>query len=597
MYLIFIILIFQFIHHKSETPLKHLSNKNENVNWNVFEVSEEEINKEKYLFSELDFMGNIKNNDNQINTKVIVGIDFGTSATGYSYSLGNDISKIKSTTKKPSEIIVSIGNQIGTNILQSAHITMKNYNQKELSKILYIKTIRSIIDSKNETINDNLCYYYPNHIILNIREDVTSFFTLLKKDILNQLNSLNTLQENQILWIIAVPFKWDEFQKQLIYKSLIDSGMINNKMIYESDAASLSLFYDKFIDKSYRRKNNNFLLIDLGSSSVTFSFNKIEDNNGSIRELLTEVKNDIGYNYIVEDIINVFISLIGEEKIKEIKSKTPWSWIKFLEEINTAIENTQSLNGAEMFEITNIFNIARNKDYECGNIKFHIKIDKYIINLPSTLIGNIIFNNINKINYYLDDFMKILKNNRWNINSFIITGGFSQNKIIKNEINKYAQDKKISAQYMSSYHYSISKGCVLYGINPEKILQKKSPINLGIYNFLKNEMEILIKKGDEIDNEIKIIKNIRPQLEKQDKIQIFIYITEKDINNNEELKEHLFGRLLIKTDNKYENIQLTIKYDTHLAFSAINYESGGIIKTEFQFLNDNQIKFFSNILR
>ena len=169
-YLILIILIFQFIHHKSESPLKHLSNKNENVNWNVFEVSEEEINKEKYLFSELDSMGNIKNNDNQINTKLIVGIDFGTSATGYSYSLGNDISKIKSTTKKPSEIIVSIGNQIGTNILQSAHITMKNYNQKELSKILYIKTIRSIIDSKNETINDNLCYYYPNHIILNIEK-------------------------------------------------------------------------------------------------------------------------------------------------------------------------------------------------------------------------------------------------------------------------------------------------------------------------------------------------------------------------------------------------------------------------------------------
>ena len=45
---------------------------------------------------------------------------------------------------------------------------MKNYNQKELSKILYIKAIKTIVNSKNETINNNLCYVYPNNIEINI---------------------------------------------------------------------------------------------------------------------------------------------------------------------------------------------------------------------------------------------------------------------------------------------------------------------------------------------------------------------------------------------------------------------------------------------
>ena len=150
---------------------------------------------------------------------------------------------------------------------------------------------------------------------------------------------------------------------------------------------------------------------------------------------------------------------------------------------------------------------------------------------------------------------------------------------------------------MPSYEYPISKGCVIYGINPEKLLPKKSSITLGIYNFLKNEMEILIKKGDEIKNQINLVKYIKPQLENQKYIQVFIYITDKDINDNQELKEYLFGRLLIKTHKNNENIQLNIKYDTQLTLSAIHYDTGGIIESEFQFFNNNQIQVFSGLLK
>ena len=569
---------------------------NKNINWEIFQIPNEDINKEKYLFSELDLKGKNKNNKNdKINHKIVVGIDFGTVNSGYSYSLENDISKIKSTKKTPTEIIVSKGKiQSGLIYSESAPITMMNYNQKELSKILYIKGIKSIINSKNETINTNLCYFFPNDIALNIIDDITSYFAMMKKDI---LKNLKVFEEFQILWVIAIPPDWDEFQKQLIYKSLKDSGMTNIKFIYESEAASLSIFSDKSIDKIYKKKNNLFLLIDLGSSSASFSINKIEDNNGSIKQIFTFVNNDIGFVYIIEEIINIFTSLIGTKTIDEVKSNNPRAWIKFLKEINNAIENTLSINGKENFDITNIFNNENNKIFKYRDSKYHIKFNKFIIGLPSNLIGNIIFNNINKINSYLDEMNTILKNSKINLNSIIITGGFSQNKIIKNEINKYFEEKNIPIRYMPSYEYPISKGCVIYGINPEKLLPKKSSITLGVCNFLKNEMEILIKKGDEIKNQINLVKYIKPQLENQKYIQIFIYITDKDINDNQELKEYLFGRLLIKTHKNNENIQLNIKYDTQLTLSAINYDTGGIIESEFQFFNNNQIQVFSGLLK
>ena len=110
-------------------------------------------------------------------------------------------------------------------------------------------------------------------------------------------------------------------------------------------------------------------------------------------------------------------------------------------------------------------------------------------------------------------------------------------------------------------------------------------------------MEILIKKGDEIKNEINLVKFIKPQLENQKYVHIFIYITDKDINDNQELKGYLFGRFLIKTHKNIEKIQLIIKYDIYLTLSAINYDTGVLIESEFQFFNNDQIRIFSEILK
>ena len=106
-------------------------------------------------------------------------------------------------------------------------------------------------------------------------------------------------------------------------------------------------------------------------------------------------------------------------------------------------------------------------------------------------------------------------------------------------------------------------------------------------------MEILIKKDEEIKNEIILEKYIKPQLENQKIIQIFVYLTDIEIKDSKELKKYLFGRVLIKLNKNIEKIKLLIQYDTYLNFSAI-YSNKGNIKTEFQFFSNNQIKLFAN---
>ena len=568
---------------------------NKNVIWEIFKLTKGDIQLDKFLYSQSNANNNKNNNyinKNLYYNKILVGIDFGTINSGYSYTIEKDFSKIKSSKIIQTEIILSNKDkQNGLIYSNSAPVTMMNYNQNELRKILYIKSLKSIISSKNETLNDNIVYFYPNNLILNIEDDITSYFAMLKDDIMKEIEESD---EKKILFIIAIPSNWDEFQKQLIKKTLNNIGMINIKMIYESEAASLCVYHDKFIEDKYKRKRNVFLLIDIGGSSISFSVNKYEDNKGSIKQILSSVKSDIGSIYITEEIINIFINLVGENYINYIKANNPGEWIKFLKEVNNAIENTYNINGVEIFELTNIFSISQDKLYKYDNIKYNIKFSKYNVILPSKLVGNIIAKCFYKIKIYLDEIMSYLKENRINLNSFILTGGLAQNKIIKTEIKKYAELNSLSVQYLSSYQNVISKGCIIYGINPEKLLSKKSPINMGIYSFLKNEMELLIKKGDEINDEIKLVMNIKPQLESQRKIQMHIFVTNKDINDKNELKKFLFGRVLIYFDKVIENIKLMIIYDTHLTFCALDH-NGKEMKTVFQFFTEEQKKYFDII--
>jgi len=568
---------------------------NKNVIWEIFKLTKGDIQLDKFLYSQSNANNNKNNNyinKNLYYNKILVGIDFGTINSGYSYTIEKDFSKIKSSKIIQTEIILSNKDkQNGLIYSNSAPVTMMNYNQNELRKILYIKSLKSIISSKNETLNDNIVYFYPNNLILNIEDDITSYFTMLKDDIMKEIDESD---EKKILFIIAIPSNWDEFQKQLIKKTLNNIGMINIKMIYESEAASLYVYHDKFIEDKYKRKRNFFLLIDIGGSSISFSVNKYEDNKGSIKQILSSVKTDIGSIYIIEEIIYIFINLVGENYINYLKANNPGEWIKFLKEINNAIENTYNINGVEIFELTNIFSISQDKLYKYDNVKYNIKFNKYNVILPSKLVGNIIAKCFYKIKIYLDEIMPYLKENRINLNSFILTGGLAQNKIIKTEIKKYAELNSLSVQYLSSYQNVISKGCIIYGINPEKLLSKKSQINMGIYSFLKNEMELLIKKGDEINDEIKLVMNIKPQLESQRKIQMHIFVTDKDINDKNELKKFLFGRVLIYFDKVIENLELMIIYDTHLTFCALDH-NGKEMKTVFQFFTEEQKKYFDII--
>ena len=580
-FLILIFGIFLFSILKNPNIKKYEPNM---INWNIFNISKEYAKSEenKYDFIEIQ---SLKEKKKQINKeKIIVGIDFGTINSGYSYCIDNDISKITFSGKSPTELETSKITNLGKKYSYEASISLKNYRNEELDTINFIKGIKSIfnLDKFN---NDNLCYVYPNEYVtnFNIKNILKEYFIMIQNDILKNIKNPK-IKKNQIKYIISVPISWKEFEKQIIINAAYESGMNNIRLIYDNEAASLSMMNDRYIESKYKSDHKIFLSIDAGGYYTNITINEI--TNSTIKEKI-KIKNNIYKNIgiltISEEIIKILEQIFGKNYIDYLKRENPGEWVKTLKDIYSAIESTYCIDGIELFEINSKFNSKGKYEYsfqtEKGINKYIIEYNEYIVTLPAGLVGNIIYKNVRYIMNIIDNIIDEMKLKRININSILVSGGLSKNKIFQNEIENNLKIK-IPINYLTSYENAISKGAVFYGIDSDKIKSRisKETIGIRVKENNNNKIKVLIKKGEEIENySLNIF--IKPSLKNQERIQINVYATD-----NEELSENDFlGRLLLYL-NKNNNgiIQLTIKYDIVLNFYAVDYEKEEEIKFDFE---------------
>ena len=577
-------------------------NNNDNlveINWNIFNKSKELIQTEyqNYPFKEVtDIQNNINKNSDKNNKKenfneIIIGIDFGSINTGYSYNISSkkdlaEFPKIISEGKTPNEIEISRHDHKGLKYAYKASVSLGNYRYEELEQINFIKGIKNLMymDKYN---NDNLCFVYPNDCIqnINITNVIKEYLSMIKNDILNKIkNEKKSFDINNIKWVMTVPHSWNEFQKQIILNSALESGLSNISFIYETEAACLSIYTDKSFSNDFIKRKTKFILIDIGGINTQFSV--FEINTDNVQEKMP-IKNNIvsntGFLSIVEKIIKVLESVLGKNNINKIKKEQPGSWLRILKDINKAIENTYRKNGIEIFDIYLPFSYRGQYEYkhetENGIKKYIIKYESYNLIFPAGLIGDFIADSINKILNNTNIIIEEMKSKRININNLVITGGLSKNKIIQNEIKNYfIENEYMKIHYLSSNENSISKGGVYYGLNNNTIFSRYTTETIGIK--LENEIKVLIKKGTIINNNFNKIIFIKPIKEKQRIIQINVYAS----NINEFLDEKDFiGRLIIDLNNYNDIIKVEIDYDVILRFHAYDIKNGKEIETRFEY--------------
>ena len=262
-----ILLSLIFCFYNKYKKAQNIEEKDEEVNFNYFSNNEE--------------------NDELLN-KNIIGIDFGSSFSGFSFAI--DRKNIENNNKniQPTEIIIERNTKKGYNYGTQAHDAIDN---KRTNDYIYFNKMKTQLDP--EKLENGKSDYlieadYPKGYKIELKIVIIEYLKFISYDALKELNRKRTnykYEKNEIKWVVTVPAIWDEFGKQFMRECAKEAGMEDVSIALEPEAASLTVFDDNYINKELKKPGKIFMLIDAGGYTVDITLNEIIDKKRNLKQL------------------------------------------------------------------------------------------------------------------------------------------------------------------------------------------------------------------------------------------------------------------------------------------------------------------------
>ena len=455
--------------------------------------------------------------------KIIIGLDFGSTQSGYQI-FNNSIIDFENGKIITTELIFDSYFKKGLSI----GIKAKNYPKQNIEKEnkLYFTKFKRNLDPKNKNNMANSTIPIDGQLENDIV--IKEFLILMKEHIIENVGGINYLNIKDIKWILTVPPLLDENAKNKMRELAIKAEMNDVEIALEPEVASLAIFHDKNIGEELLKPKNTFLLVDMGGLTVDFTAMKILDKNYNLEQLLEPVSYTFGSNFINDEIINIIETVYGKEKLNKVKKEHYDLWDKTLQDIEVKKKEIDD-NEAKSFNLDIIFNEKR-----CGtlsdNCKFtynetEIPYTSTSINIPNHLILKIINDLGNKI---LKKIKQKISETKEDINYIILTGGFSNNNILRKKIKKSLENSTSDLIFLNEPEKTVMKGAALYGIKPNQIKKRKMPISIGI-SLDDNKYHTFVKRGESVD----VTRTFSTDIQLSDNSILFYYSYKKREINNE----------------------------------------------------------------
>ena len=484
---------------------------------------------------------------------LVVGIDFGSSGTGFAYSLFNKNSIILGQIygsivhKVPTEIILDDNN----NILEFGAECVKFLKEKGLSTGNYFKGIKmELYNNKNTIIAENTGKEFP--LTLVIQKVLEKIKEISINEISKNRPSLKQ-QTEKIKWVVTVPSIWEAKQKSIMMESCIGAGLVNentDKSLFfalEPEAASLYCLINKEIDREYFKKGDYYIVCDLGGGTGDIVAHLVGSNN-SLNEISPSCGGNFGSNEIdkciFKDIIfklfgchdfNSFYlkykkmnkdnnesDKIAKEKNKENKNKiknensniednekrdlyNEWSEIeRQIKDFKEGITKEKIENNIKCTLNFSLFKEICEEDIDINDLveeynsniydeklKLTVRNKKrWFVEFPYEIVYNYMKIQANSI-------CKIINNINANeeIKTIIFVGGYCSNEILL-ELIKSDLNKITTYLQPSNPSLAVLEGAVLFGIQPSTINIRKAKYTIGKDYAAKWNDGLHSKKGE-----------------------------------------------------------------------------------------------------
>ena len=445
--------------------------------------------------------------------EVVVGIDFGSSGSGFAYSyfdknkiIHGQIFNASVDYKVPTEIILDDNNYT----LQFGGECVKYLKEKGLSTGHYFKGIKMhLYENKNTIISNNTGKELPLKLV--IQRVLEKLKEIAIKEISKNRPKL-AKETEKIKWVVTVPAIWDEHQKSVMMEACTGAGLINqytDKSLFfalEPEAASLYCSINKEIDQQYFQKGEYYIICDLGGGTGDIVAHLVGSNN-HLNEIIPSCGGNFGSNEIDKLIFQeIIFKLFGCKDFNDFylkykkkngnneetdKSELYNDWTEIEREVKDFKEGATNVKINQNIKYTINFSLFQDifdddvdindlvKEYNDNiydkELELTVKKNKkkWIVEFPYKIIYNYIKNQANSICNIINNI-----NSKEEIKTLIFVGGYCSNEILTNLI-KEGLNKVNTFLQPSNPSLSIMEGAVLFGIEPSTINVRKAKYTIG----------------------------------------------------------------------------------------------------------------------
>ena len=367
--------------------------------------------------------------------KVVVGIDFGSSGSGFSFGY-NDCDEIVH-----GEIYgANVDNKVPTEIIIKEK---KEYNFRDNKYIIKLKTIafgaecqQYIIEKGSEGVHyfkDIKMNLYSKSYFIKAKNSGKNFeLKIIIQKVLEELRDLAIQQiknqrpnidQSNIRWVVTVPAIWQVYEKNIMMEACIGANLIKEDMdkslffALEPEAAAYYCLKNKIIDQEYLKEGDCYIICDLGGGTGDIVTHIIGENK-NLNELYPASGGNYGSNEIdrllfTEIIYKIFdIRDFNEYKIeyKRLKKneEDEGSLFSYWIELERKIKNFKEQANLEkiknndkypiqldlfqdLFDEDTDINLLINKyNKKCEEkLKLNVKLKKWIVEFPYYIIYNL----------------------------------------------------------------------------------------------------------------------------------------------------------------------------------------------------------------
>ena len=374
--------------------------------------------------------------DNELLKKPIIGIDFGSSFSGFSILQkkngkdieDNNIFTSEITLNKETEEVV----EIGKDSIFKYQNNKNNYIYFQNIKMNLDHKKRKILNPKGDELIDSFFPKEKESIKLTVV--IKEYLKKLSEKALKILNrkkgyKYNAYSKKDIKWVVTVPAIWNEHAKQLMKNCAIKAGMDDILISLEPEAASLTMFEDPNIDDTLKEKDKIFMLIDAGGYTVDITLNQIVDENRNLKQLSPPSGGAFGSMNINREIFEILEDKF-ESKFYNFLEKNLDKYDSLKDQIEKIKQSVCNGEGVDNYEFKIENNYDKGNRMESFESKYGtINYDSNYIYIPKTVIKEIILKQVDKI---INHIQKLFyKFDYISIDQLVITGGFSNCKILK----------------------------------------------------------------------------------------------------------------------------------------------------------------------